>query len=343
MSIKRLAKSLLPSAKNPYYKGKPGDHFDGVRFFNPDGVPPANFSDLMKWQFNGQRSKWPKNFPSPFHGTKPEVAVSGKDIRITHIGHATFLIQTNGLNILTDPVWSDRASPIAFAGPKRVNPPAVEMADLPEIDAILLTHNHYDHLDIKCLKRLVAAHNPKILTPLGNDVLVGKSVPQADIVAADWGDTRQLPNGTVIHFEPCHHWGARSMSDRRMTLWCAFTIETPHAKIHHIGDTGFHRGINFRKSAEKHGAFDIAILPIGAYEPRWFMQHQHMNPDEAVETFKLLNAKAAIGHHWGTFQLTDEPLEEPAEKLQIALAKAGIHPEAFIASRPGQVWSNRRT
>jgi len=126
-----------------------------------------------------------------------------------------------------------------------------------------------------------------------------------------------------------------------MTFWCAFTLETPSAKIHHIGDTGFHDGINFKKAAETHGGFDLAILPIGAYAPRWFMKGQHMNPAEAVEGFKLLNAKAAIGHHWGTFQLTDEPIEEPEEKLHEALAEHGLGQQTFYASRPGQVWNNR--
>ncbi len=133
------------------------------------------------------------------------------------------------------------------------------------------------------------------------------------------------------------------MRDRRMTLWCAFTIETPHTKIYHIGDTGFHDGINFKKARDLHGGFDLAILPIGAYEPRWFMKGQHMNPEEAVLAFRLLSAKSAIGHHWGTFQLTDEPITEPEEKLKKALSESAIDMTRFYASRPGQVWTNEVT
>ncbi len=328
-------------AGNPYYTGPVSDHFDGRHFFNPDGTPPRELRDLLKWQFNGKRAKWPKSWDSAHHGAKPAARVSGDTIVITHVGHATFLIQVNGLNLVTDPVWSLRASPVSFAGPKRVNPPGIAFDDLPQIDAVLLTHNHYDHLDIATLERLVTRDDPQILTPLGNDTIILNAIPAARTVAADWGEVRQLAKSTKIHFDPCHHWGARGMRDRHMALWCAFTIETAGVKIHHVGDTGFHDGINFTRARDTHGSFDVAILPIGAYEPRWFMKGQHMNPQEAVESFKLLNARSAIGHHWGTFQLTDEPIEEPREQLAEALAAGSIDPQNFIASLPGQVWTNR--
>lgn len=331
--------AVRPRAANPYYGGPPSDHFDGRVFFNPGGTPPGNFTDLLKWQLSGKRSKWPDRFDSPHAADRPPARLEGGNLRVTHVGHATFLIQTNGLNLLTDPVWSERASPVSFAGPRRVNDPGIAFDDLPKIDAVLLTHSHYDHMDVTTLGRLVAAHDPLIITPLGNDRLLHQSVRAAHTSAADWGETVTLPGNTAIHFDPCHHWGARSLNDRRMTLWCAFTIETPQRKIHHIGDTGFHDGINFRKAYERHGAFDLAILPIGAYEPRWFMRYQHMDPHEAVEGFSLLNAAAAIGHHWGTFQLTDEPVSEPREKLQQALAEKAIVPERFLAGHPGQVFS----
>lgn len=329
-----------PLSANPYYDGPVSDHYDGRIFFNPEGTPPGKLRDLLRWQFNGERAKWPASFDSPYHGAKPEARIDGNRITVTHIGHATFLIQTNGLNLLTDPVWSERASPVGFAGPKRINPPAVDMADLPSIDAVLLTHNHYDHMDMTTLETLVSRDNPLIITPLGNDTLIRKTIANTRTVTGDWGDIADLPGETKIHFDPCHHWGARGMRDRRMTLWSAFTIETPHARIHHIGDTGFHDGINFKKAREVHGSFDLAILPIGAYEPRWFMKGQHMNPEEAVEAFELLNAQSAIGHHWGTFQLTDEPITEPEEKLKKALSDKAIDPERFYASRPGQIWTN---
>ena len=168
-----------PLAKNPYYSGPVSDHFDGRVFFNPDGIPPAKFADLMRWQFNGQRAKWPATYDSPFHGARPVSSLDVSRTEITHVGHATFLIRTNGLNIVTDPVWSERASPVGFAGPKRINPPAIAFDDLPKIDIVLVTHNHYDHLDIASLKRLVSDHDPVILTPIGNDVLIRNAIPAA--------------------------------------------------------------------------------------------------------------------------------------------------------------------
>ena len=326
-------------AKNPFYDGPATDHFDGRVFFNPGGTPPGSFRDLLRWQMSGNRSKWPARIDSPHPADIPPAEIDGKSTRITHVGHATFLIQTNGLNFLTDPVWSERASPLSFAGPKRVNAPGIDFDALPRIDAVLLTHSHYDHMDMATLKRLVAGHDPQIITPLGNDAMVRKAIPDAQTVTGDWGSRVTLAGDTVIHFDPCHHWGARSLRDRRMTLWCAFTVETPRFKLHHVGDTGFHDGINFRAAAEKHGGFDLAILPIGAYEPRWFMKFQHIDPCEAVEGMQLLKAKRAIGHHWGTFQLTDEPVDEPKEKLAVALAEAGIAAEAFEAAHPGQVFT----
>jgi len=169
-----------PLAANPYYDGPVSDHFDGKIFFNPDGTPPGKFTDLLRWQLNGERATWPASYESPFHGAVPPSAVPASDIAVTHIGHATFLIQVDGLNFVTDPVWSDRASLLSFAGPKRINPPGVAFEDLPEIHGILLTHNHYDHMDMVTLERLVKTHDPLILTPLGcarharptNDVLV---------------------------------------------------------------------------------------------------------------------------------------------------------------------------
>ena len=332
-------RKLLKPASNPFYDGPVSDHFDGRVFFNPGGTPPGSFRDLLRWQMSGKRSKWPARVESPYRSDTPPERVAGKAARITHVGHATFLIQTNGLNLLTDPVWSERASPVRFAGPKRVNAPGVDFAALPPIDAVLLTHSHYDHMDMATLRRLVAGHDPQIITPLGNDVLLRRAIPQARTVTGDWGDTTVLMADTAIHFDPCHHWGARSLRDRRSTLWCAFTVETPHLKLHHVGDTGFHDGINFRAVGERHGGFDLAILPIGAYEPRWFMKFQHINPHEAVEGMRLLGARRAIGHHWGTFQLTDEPVDEPKEKLAEALAAAQIPPEAFEAAHPGQVFT----
>lgn len=325
------------TAGNPYYHGTASDHFDGTTFFNPQGKEPAGFSDLLRWQFGGGRAKWPAQWPSPFAPAKPEPRVDGDRLVVTMVGHATLLIQTAGLNILTDPVWSQRASPFSFAGPRRVNAPGIAFEDLPAIDLILLSHNHYDHLDTVTLQRLQAAHDPQVITPLGNDTIVRKAVPQMRVSAHDWHDVVEFKS-VRIHVEPSHHWSARGTSDRRMALWGGFTVEAPSGKVYVIGDTGFHNGINYRDAAARHDGFRLAILPIGAYAPRWFMQSQHQNPQEAVDGMLLANAAFAAGHHWGTFQLTDEPIEEPRDQLHEACDAAGVTRERFRAMQPGEVW-----
>lgn len=326
------------NAANRYYSGPVSDHFDGKVFFNPGGRPPGRFIDLMRWQLGGDKARWPSRYDSPFPSARPEAQVVGQGLRVTMVGHATLLIQVAGLNILTDPVWSERASPFQFAGPRRVNAPGIPFDALPKIDAVLLSHNHYDHMDLATLKRLKAAHDPLVVTPLGNDTIVERAVPDMRFAVADWGDAVALGEGVRVHFEPVHHWSARGMGDRRMALWAGFVIETPAGKIYHVGDTGFHSGINYRAAAEKHGGFRLAILPFGAYEPRWFMQSQHQNPDEAVEGMRLCRASHVAGHHWATFQLTNEPLEQPRELLHAALDRAGIPRDRFRPMLPGEVW-----
>ncbi|TIT31975.1 MAG: hypothetical protein E5W65_26935 [Mesorhizobium sp.] len=325
-------------AANRYYSGPPSDHFDGTLFFNPDGRMPGPFTDLLKWQFSGQRSKWPPASPSPFAQAKPAAMVEGTELTVTMVGHSTLLIQTAGLNILTDPVWSARTSPFSFAGPRRVNPPGIAFDDLPAIDVVLVSHNHYDHLDLATLRRLKETHDPLVVTPLGNDAIIAAAMPGMRISAHDWGDRVDVSDGTAIHVEPAHHWSARGARDRRMALWAGFVIETAGGKTYFAGDTGFHDGINYRLMAEKHGGFRFAILPIGAYEPRWFMAPQHQNPEEAVQGMKLCNASFAAGCHWGTFQLTDEPIDEPVRKLAEALGAEGVPQEHFRALRAGEVW-----
>lgn len=326
------------SYASAYYKGPASDHFDGTRFFNPNGEQPNGFSDLMKWRFNGQRAEWPENYPSPYPTAKPDARVEGKDLRVTFVGHASFLIQTAGLNILVDPVWSERTSPFSFVGPKRVNPPGIRFEDLPPIDLVLVTHNHYDHLDLDTLHRLHVEHKPLFVTPLGNDAIIRTKVQAAKISVGDWGDAIAVSPDVKVHFEPCHHWSARGLNDRRMALWAAFVIETPGGKIYHIGDTGFHSGLNYHAAAKKHGSFRLANLPFGAYEPRWFMKGQHQNPAEAVEGMKICNATYACGHHWGTVQLTDEAIDAPIIALEAALKDQNVARENFRPMRPGEVF-----
>ena len=323
---------------NPYYSGPVTDHFDGTVFFNPNGEAPRSFLDLLRWQFGPGNVSWPKHYPSPFDDHRPEERVKGSGLRVTMIGHASLLLQTAGLNILFDPVFAERASPLSWFGPKRRNPPGVRFENLPRIDAVLVSHNHYDHLDLAALKRLADEHNAVFVTPLGNDTIMKDAVDPARIVTRDWDETVTLSEDITVHLEPVHHWSARNGSDRRMALWAGFVIEGPAGKVYHVGDTGFHRGINYRDAAEKHGPFRLAILPIGAYEPRWFMETQHQNPDEAVRGHKLCGAAHTAGHHWGTFNLTNEGIEEPLEALAEALEKHGVSPQAFRPLRPGEAW-----
>ncbi len=320
---------------NAYYSGPVSANFNGRTFFNPGGRGPGGLGGLLKWLVFEERAKWPKSFPSPFAGARPKDRVDG--LEITMIGHATLLVQINGVNFITDPVFSDRASPYSFAGPRRVNAPGVTLSDLPKIDAVLLSHNHYDHLDIATLKELVVRHNPLILTPLGNDAIILKSIPAARIQVGDWGDVFSVRD-TKVHFEPIHHWSARGVRDRSMALWAGFVVEALAGKVYVVGDTGFHDGINYRAAAEKHGQFKAAILPIGAYNPRWFMKAQHQTPEEAVEGHVLCNAETSIAHHWGVFQLTNEPMMEPVERLEKAMAAKGLAKDAFVVLRPGERW-----
>ncbi len=324
-------------AANRYYDGPPSDHFDGRRFFNPGGTEPAGLGSLLRWQFGGGRSRWPAAWPPAPTPTTPDKRVEGDALRVTMVGHACLLIQIAGLNILTDPVYSPRASPFANLGPRRVNPPGIPFDRLPPIDVVLVTHNHYDHLDTATLARLTQSHDPQVITPLGNDVIIRGKAPGARIHVQDWGDVVEV-GGARIHCEPAHHWSARGMNDRRMALWSAFVIETAAGNVYHIGDTGFHDGINYRAAADKHGGFRLAILPIGAFEPRWFMRAQHQNPEEAVEGMRLCRAEHAVGHHWGTFQLTDEPIEQPRNDLRVALSNAGIDEGRFRPLLPGDAW-----
>ena len=320
-------------AANPYYQGPPSDHFDGVRFFNPGGTPPRGFTDLLRWQFGGGRAVWPAGVAiGPT--ARPEARVD--DLRVTMVGHATVLIQTAGLNILTDPVWSDRASPLSFAGPARVTPPGIAWDDLPPIDLILLSHSHYDHLDLPTLARLGARGPARLITPLGNDAILAGRVGALRVSAHDWGAA--VPVGPLtIHLVPCHHWSARGMRDRSMALWAGFVVEGPAGRILFIGDTGFDGGRPYR-ALPGAGPLRLAILPIGAYEPRWFMAAQHQDPAEAVQGLALCGASWGIGTHWGTFQLTNEGREDPPAALGLALDRAGMDRARFRALAPAQVW-----
>ncbi len=324
---------------NGYYRGPPSDHFQDGIFFNPEGHSPRGLADLLKWQFGSEKAKWPSSWPSPHPQAKPEKRVDGRGLRITMVGHASVLIQVAGLNVLADPVWSKRASPLSFMGPARVNPPGIAFDDLPPIDVVLVSHNHYDHMDADTLGRLHKRHAPRFVTPLGNDTIIAAAAPGATVSAFDWGERLDLEDrGAAIHVTAAHHWSARGMLDRRKALWGSFVIESPAGKVFVAGDTGFHGGRNYREVARQHGSIRLGVLPIGAYDPRWFMEAQHQNPEEAVEGMLLSNASFAAGYHWGTFQLTNEPVDEPRSRLLAALQARGVSADAFRPLLPGEVW-----
>jgi L-ascorbate metabolism protein UlaG (beta-lactamase superfamily) len=320
-----------------YHDGPVSDHFDGVRFHDPNGMPPKSFADEWRWFRENNKAAWPGRVENRFSDTPP-ARVTGKTWRIAHVGHATNLIQTAGLNILTDPVWSERASPFTFAGPKRVCDPGIAFDRLPKIDVVLLTHNHYDHLDARTLMRLHERDAPRIVTPLGNDTILKSYDSTMRAEAYDWSERVELGNSLSVTLLPARHWSARGLRDRNKALWCAFSIETPAGKIYHAGDTGYGEGHHFRHAREKHGPYRFAILPVGAYEPRWFMRDQHMNPEEAVKAFHDLGVEMALGHHYGTFQLTDEAIDAPLHALARARSDANIPVENFRALKPGEVW-----
>ena len=325
------------AAQARYYDGPASDHFDGIRFFDPYGAPPKSVSDLLRWYSTGGRAKWPDWVPSP-HSDRPPRRVDRRDWRIAFVGHASLLVQTAGLNILIDPVWSARVSPLSFAGPKRVNDPGIAFDALPPIDAVLVSHAHYDHLDAATLAALATTRRPRIITPLGNDTIMRAHDGSIRAEAHDWGDRIALGRDVAVTLLPMRHWSARGLTDRNKALWAAFVIDTPAGRIYHVGDSGYGDGHHFRMARERHGPFRLAILPIGAYEPRWFMRDHHMNPDEAVRAFADCGAELALGHHYGTFQLTDEPVDAPVEALQRARAATGLSEERFRLLKPGQVW-----
>jgi L-ascorbate metabolism protein UlaG (beta-lactamase superfamily) len=320
------------------YSGPVSDHFNGERFYDPDGVPPKSLGQVLRWQLSRrrQRATWPDWAPSP-HADTPPARVDGDAVRLSFVGHVSWLIQTAGLNILIDPVWSERASPFSFAGPKRRNNPGIAFEVLPKIDVVLVSHGHYDHFDRPTLSKLAASFAPRVITPLGNDLAMRDADEAIKAEAFDWHDRVALGDGIAVTLVPTRHWSARGLFDRNKALWASFVLETPSGKIYIVCDSGYGEGKHFRRVAEAHGPFRLAILPIGAYEPRWFMRDQHMNPSDAVKALADCGAEQALAHHHGTFQLTDEAIDAPAMALAEALDAAKLPREKFAVLKPGQV------
>ncbi len=316
----------------PGYKGPISDHFNGSEFFNPGSSGASGFTDLIRWMTNRQPGYWPEYVhvdPAPPQQQRVE------DLRITFVNHSTMLIQMNGLNVLTDPVWSERISPVNWVGPKRHRPVGIRFEDLPPIDLILLSHNHYDHLDAPTMIRLAETHKSRLYTTLGNNAYL-ETIGIHKAVDMDWWDEVSLGGGFTLTCVPAWHFSNRGLFDRNTTLWGGFVLQGPGGTVYFAGDTGF--GPFFHDIARKFPEIRLALLPIGAYRPRWFMSPVHMGPDEAVETHLILKPHRSVGIHFGTFAQADDGDTEPVELLNETLDRKGIARDRFRALANGESW-----
>lgn len=298
------------------------DHFDGERFFNPSLAHARPLSAVPKMMAE-PRAAWPSSVPV----TRQRAAVHDPAawLTVTFVGHSTFIIQARGLTLITDPVFSERASPLSFIGPRRARAAAVALEDLPPIDVVLLSHNHYDHCDLTSLRTLAKRFDPLLVTPIGNRRM-GTSARFRRIVELDWWEsTTAAP--VPITVTPAQHFSARTPFDRNRALWGSFVLEIDGRRLFVGGDSGY--ASHFTGIRERFGPMDLSLLPIGAYEPRWFMRDIHMNPEEAVQAHLDLGSRRSIGMHFGTFQLTTEAIDEPLHALARARAAHGLASEAF--------------
>ena len=301
-------------------------HFDGKRFFNPGAPQARGFLDVLRWKLTSRPERSPR-LVADVVPSKPPSSVEGNELYVTLINHSTLLLQQKGIHILTDPLWSERASPFTSVGPRRRREPGVRWEDLPRIDIVLLSHNHYDHLDVATLQRLANLGQSKFIVPAGvARLLRSKNIGPVDEL--DWGES--LPHsGTIIHSVPALHFSARGLFDRNRTLWCGYVIEAEDSAIYFAGDTAF--GEHFAAIRDRFGAPRLALLPIGAYEPRWFMSPIHMAPEDAIRAHEILAAQTSIAIHHGTFQLADEGLDTPKKQLKACGAS-----ESFLVLNNGQ-------
>jgi L-ascorbate metabolism protein UlaG (beta-lactamase superfamily) len=317
----------------PKYRGPVSDHFDGKRFYTPAGKPAQGFRGVLQWMMHRKQGPWKKQSKLPF-GPKPAARIDS-GIHITFVNHSTFLIQADGLNILTDPVWSDRTSPFQWAGPRRMRPPGIRFEDLPDIDVVLLSHNHYDHLDFDTIKSLFKKNKPKIITPLGVKAFLDKNEIRT-ATDLDWWQEASLSDLISVQCVPAQHFSGRGIYDRDATLWCGYVIKRPGGNIYFVGDTGYHSSL-FKEVGNRCGPIELALVPIGAYKPEWFMSPIHCSPEESVKIHLEIKTKQSIATHFGTFPLADDGQFEPEEELQKALEVQGIPPEQFLIMEEGTV------
>ncbi|CAN5166121.1 MBL fold metallo-hydrolase [soil metagenome] len=323
-----------------YYSGPSSDHFDGKHFFNPDGETGSGGAQRDGFvQFleiaAGETHHRPWSSHVLVHQTIPARRVEGEAMRVTWIGHATTLVQTDGLNILFDPMWANRSSPVQFAGPERVRAPGVKLEDLPPIDLILISHDHYDHLDLDTLRYLMQRDHPRIITGLGNDrLLAGYGLAAT---AGDWGQTIAFRPGVAVRIMRAHHWSARWLDDKNSTLWAGFRVKLPGGDIYYSGDTG-PGDMSWAREAAVGPRPRLALLPIAPYKISGHPTGNHIDPDQAVSAFAMIDPAYALGVHWGTFQLGEEPIDGAPRRLRSALIIRGIDTARFRTTEPGEGW-----
>ncbi|KUG09358.1 MBL fold metallo-hydrolase [Solirubrum puertoriconensis] len=322
------------SLSAPRYKGPRSEHFNGKEFVNQPPVEEKGFGGVLKWMFNRDKDEWPEQ-PNAFVGPPPARQVAAGKVRLTFVGHGTFLLQVDGLNILTDPIWSERCSPFSWIGPKRMRPPGLRFEELPRIDAVVISHNHYDHLDLPTLQRLAERDKPLILVPLGVKKLLDEE-GIANATELDWWQQRDLGQAMQAVCVPAQHFSGRGLSDRNATLWAGWVLRTKAGKLYYAGDTGY--GPFLQEIARREGPIQLAILPIGAYKPQWFMEPIHMSPAQAVQAHRDLGAVRSVATHFGTFQMADDGLTEPVTDLRQAMQQQQVPDSAFVVLREGVGW-----
>lgn len=329
------------------------DHFNGEVFFNPAAVgdsPPLQGTEqrrgfsrwVWRWVFSDDWPRWPEAAPVP-PGPPPAARVDRGDVVVTPVGHATFLIQMDGLNILTDPIWSERCSPVSWAGPRRYQPPGIRFEDLPPIDAVLVSHNHYDHLDLPTLERLAGKGVPRAVTSLGNRELIRETgIPAVEEL--DWWQSVRLSADVTVTLVPARHFSSRTLWDRNRTLWGGFVVSGPSGKVYFAGDTGY--GPHFREIASRFGPIRMALLPIAPFNPqrskepsRTRFPSVHMGPDEAVQAHLDLGAAVSMAAHFQVFQLGWDGFDEAPKGVVAALRERNLAPVSFVIPSFGRAVS----
>jgi len=300
----------------PAWKGPKSDHFDGERFFNPGA--PEREGGFWKWQLSRDRGDWPE-WVEAEPGSAPPARVDGGAMRVTFVNHSTLLLQVDGVNVLTDPVWSKRVGPGNLVGPTRHRPPGLRFEDLPPLDAVLVSHNHYDHMDLPTLRRLAKERPCPILVPLGNRAFLGGEEDLARVEDLDWWQERVLTTRVRVTCVPARHFSQRGLGDRDAALWSGFVVEGPSGRAFFAGCTG--DGPHVEEIAKRFAPLRLAMVPIGAYRPRWFMAPVHLDPREAVGVVRRLRAGTGLGIHFGTFAQADDGEREPLDDLRKALAE----------------------